>query len=118
MGKLLNKKRKNILTTIILSTFTSVSYAGWSGKGNVEVVTSHNGVHLIDTTIADGMCGGEAGKGKFYWKAEDADAKDMLALALAAFMGGKKVAVVYNESEAECMMTNFTQASHLSIRND
>ncbi len=101
-------------TIVFVLLLANMSHAGWSASGTVSAVTSHNGFHLIATDIADGMCGQ---MGKFYWRTDDPDAKDMFSIALAAFISAKSIAVVYNSESAECILTNFTQASHISIKN-
>ena len=73
--------------------------AGWSGTGEVTDIYSHNGYHIVDTTIADNPCGRA---GRFYWPTSDGDAKDMLSLALAAMMSQKSVSVAYDENGPAC----------------
>lgn len=93
--------------------FSTTSWAGWSESGQVTSVISHNGFHLIKTTINAGSCGGK--EGYFYWKADDNDAPDMFALSLSAFIAGKKISVTFNEEAQECILTNYTNVTHLSI---
>lgn len=78
-----------LLTIFVLLIMSSGAFAGWTSEyGTIEEVISHNGYHLIKTNIPSVTCGGN---GNFWWPANDPDAKDMLAIALAAFMSGKKL---------------------------
>jgi hypothetical protein len=99
---------------LLLIAFSLPTYAGWSKTGSITSITSHNGFHLINSTITDDTCGTA---GKFYWPTDDNDAKDMFALALAAYMGGKKVAVVYSAETPECILSAFIKATHLTIKD-
>jgi len=102
---------KSILV-VILSVFSFHSIAGWSESGKITMVTSHNGMHVIKTTIEDATCDGIGG---FWWPADDADAADMLAIALAALVAQKEVRLVHNTETPECMFNALNKATHLQI---
>jgi len=107
---------KNNYLWILIGTLSLPSIAGWSGFGNVTRVTSHNGIHLIYTTIEDATCDG---KGRFWWPKTDDDSGDMLAISLAALMSGKKVRLVQDEVNKECMYSDqFNKATHIAISAD
>ncbi|MCU7829558.1 MAG: hypothetical protein KZQ85_10870 [Candidatus Thiodiazotropha sp. (ex Myrtea sp. 'scaly one' KF741663)] len=65
------------------------------------------------TTIPDAVCNSS---GKYWWPTDDPDAKDMYSMALAAFMGGKEVNVVYDENNPECLYDSIAKATHMRIR--
>jgi len=85
--------------------------AWWTGSGKVEGVYSHNGYHVILTTITDNSCGAA---GKFYWPISDPDAKDMLSIALTALTTDKDVRVLYNDSQPTCRWSG-ELSTHLLI---
>ncbi|MCW8827174.1 MAG: hypothetical protein OQK78_12210, partial [Gammaproteobacteria bacterium] len=88
-----------IIISLLLFLVAEISFAGWSRTtGEVTRVYSHNGAHVIRTTIEDDVCT----LGNFWWPADDPDAKDMLSISLAALMSGKKINVVYNPSNLNC----------------
>ncbi|MCU7808056.1 MAG: hypothetical protein KZQ73_09350 [Candidatus Thiodiazotropha sp. (ex Semelilucina semeliformis)] len=97
-----------------LTLFPFACNAGWSqGWGTVTQVISHNGQHIIYTTIPDAL---RNSNGKFWWPSDDSDAKDMYSMALAAFMGGKELSVAYNENTPEWLYNNIAKATHMKIR--
>jgi len=96
---------------IILLIISPSAFAKWSGQGTIESVYSHNGYHIIHTTISDNTCGSA---GKFYWPTSDDDAKDMLSIALTAFTTSKRVSVVYNETTPDCKWGG-EKSTHLAI---
>jgi hypothetical protein len=67
--------------------------SAWTPTGFVTNVWSHNGYHIIDTTITDNLCGMA---GRFWWLASDAEAKEMFALAVAALASDKQISVGYD----------------------
>jgi hypothetical protein len=74
---------------VFLFNSVSLQAFAWTSSGKVTEVMSHNGVHIVHTTITDGSC---SAPGMFFWPADEAsepDAKDMLSIALAALMGDK-----------------------------
>lgn len=79
---------------------SSLASSNWSATlGSVTQVYSHDSVYFVNSTISDGPCGSP---GKFWWPISDPDAKDMYAMALAAFIAGKKIRVVYNYASPNC----------------
>ena len=103
---------KKLLVVAILTMFSSSSFAGWSTTlGEVNRVYSHDGAHVIRTTITDDVCA----PGAFWWPADDSDAKDMFALAMAALMSGKKIQVVYSESNLDCQHGNSAKITHMAL---
>ncbi|WP_444939937.1 hypothetical protein ACJJI3_12535 [Microbulbifer sp. ZKSA004] len=107
-------KFSRLLIVVSVLFLSKNTYAGWTTEGVVEQVISHNGLHLIHTTISDTTC---ASTGKFWWPADDSDAKDMLSIALAALMSGKKVTLVHDTDTPDCRLDNFNKATHMSIKN-
>ncbi len=103
----------NKSTALILSILFSLNaYANWSSStGEVINVYSHDGSHVIRTTHTDNICG----VGAFWWPADDPDAKDMFSLALAALMSGKKIAVVYSDTDPDCKYGNSAKITHMRI---
>lgn len=106
---------RKLVIGLSFSVFTSdaLSAGQWVGNtGEIESITSHNGDHIIQTTITDNVCGTE---GKYWWKADDSDAKDMFALAMMAFASGKKLGVVRDpENTSECKW-NGALVTHLRV---
>jgi len=94
-----------------LLSISTIAFAKWSPRGTIDSVYSHNGFHVVVTTINDNPCGTP---GKFWWPADDPDAKDMLSLALTALASQKEVAFVYNENTPNCSW-NGQLATHLVI---
>ena len=91
---------------------TSFGTATWTPtSGMVTAVYSHDGTHVIQTTIVDAACGAA---GRFWWPASDSDAKDMFALALSAFVAGKQVRVVQDAATPSCS-NGGNLATHLVI---
>jgi hypothetical protein len=82
-----------------------------AGSGNVSAVYSHNGVHFIQTSIADAPCGTA---GMFWWPTSDPDAKDMFALALSAYLAGKRLRVVHDLAAPSCS-SGANLATHVLI---
>ena len=105
-----------LLTTLIvfLTMFSSNTYAAWTSQGEVVEVMSHNGAVVLRTKITDSPCGGA---GSFWWPTTDDDSKDMLSIALAAMMAGKKVAVVYIEGAANCNYGSSALMTHIRVYN-
>ncbi|MCW8091871.1 hypothetical protein [Alteromonas sp. ASW11-130] len=102
-----------IVFSLIYSQYAS---SGWSSYGEVTSVTSHNGLHLLHTTIQDSTCDG---RGKFWWPTDDTDAKDMLSISLAALMSGKRVRLVHDNQNLQCRLGNqFNMATHIEIVHD
>ena len=98
----------------LLTLISLTSYAGWStSSGEVTKVYSHNGAHIIQTTLTDNICNA----GMFWWPADSSDAKDMFSLALSAFMAGKKIQVVYDPNNPECVAGygGSTKITHMVI---
>ena len=101
---------KHVLIIFILLS-SVYSFAGWTGIGKVEGIYSHNGYHVVVTTIIDNPCGTA---GKFYWPITDPDAKDMLAIALTALTTEKNVRLFFNDSQTACLWSG-ELASHMLI---
>ena len=102
---------KHLLVLCILF-FSTSSNAGWStSSGEVLQVYSHNGAHVIRTTLTDNVCNA----GAFWWPADDSDAKDMFSLALSALMAGKKIKVVYDPNNLECKHGNSVKITHMVL---
>jgi len=103
--------KKFIILAVSLLYSTS-SFAGWStSTGEVTRVYSHNGAHVIRTTITDKVCTA----GSFWWSADDSDAKDMFSLAMAALMSGKKIQVVYADNDLDCRHGNSAKITHMAL---
>jgi hypothetical protein len=93
---------RRITLAVLLSVVPAASFAAgtWTvAAGMVTAVYSHEGYHYVQTTIPDATCGAA---GRFWWLAADSDAKDMFALALAAFLAGKQVRVVQDGAAPNC----------------
>lgn len=103
-----------VLTIGVLIFSSSSAIAKWTGSGTINQVYSHNGFHIIQTSIAENPCGTN---GKFYWPTSDDDAKDMLSISLAALMAQKKVNVVFDENLPTCLWGG-TLSTHISISKD
>ena len=103
--------RKTIIGLLLAGMSTSAT-AGWStSSGEVTKVYSHNGAHVIRTTLTDNVCT----PGAFWWPADDSDAKDMFALALAALTSGKNIQVVYSDNDLDCRHGDSTKITHMVI---
>jgi len=106
---------KKILSLATLLSITSIASAGWSSSdGEVTAVYSHDGDHVIRTTITDTVCNA----GNFWWPAEGDnanDAKDMFSLALTALASGKKIRVVYSPGDLVCNHGNSAKITHMVI---
>lgn len=94
--------------------FSGMVNAGWTNPGKIHEVMSHDGVHIIYTNMSDEACNST---GNFWWPADDPDAKDMLSIALAAFMSGKYVRVVHDAESPECIFGHINKATHIRILN-
>jgi hypothetical protein len=103
---------KKHLWIIVLIMSAGNVFAGWAtSSGEVTRVYSHNGSHVIRTTLTDNVCNA----GNFWWPADDSDAKDMFALALSALMSDKKITVVYDPGNLDCKHGNSAKITHMSI---
>jgi hypothetical protein len=92
--------RVNLLWLLALLPMGSFAAPEWSTTtGTVSAVYSHNGFHVVQTSIADAPCGTA---GAFWWPTGDSDAKDMFALALAAHLAGKRIRVVHDAAAPSC----------------
>lgn len=101
-----------IIITVLLIIISGDVLAGWStSTGEVTRVYSHNGAHVIRTTLTDDICSA----GNFWWPADDSDAPDMFALALAALTANKKVQVVYSPTTPDCRHGESAKISHIVI---
>ncbi len=87
-------KKFAILFTFIFICLIPLNASAWTTEGEVTEVMSHNEKIVIKTTITDGPCPSTS---MFYWPTSDSDSKDMLSIALAALMSGKKIKVAYPE---------------------
>ena len=96
---MMHSVRRIVFASLFLVT-ASIANAQWSGSGTVSQVWPHDGYYFVQTTITDNPCGSA---GKFWWPATDSDAKDMYAMALAALVADKSIAVVFNENSLNCM---------------
>ena len=95
---------------LILLAMPAMSSA-WTSSGIVTKLTSHNGIHIAQTTIIDNQCGAA---GKFWWPTSDDDAKDMFSLALTSLLSGLNISVVYDENNAECFYGG-SKITHMAI---
>ena len=83
---------RDVFIHLGLASFaTMVLAASWTASGTVSNVWSHNGMHVIQTTIPNNSCGTS---GKYWWYTSNPDAKDMFAIALVALSSDKKVSVI------------------------
>ena len=82
--------KRTALIWLIALFVPLVVNAAWTGVGDVSQVFSHDGFHYVQTSIVDNSCGTA---GKFYSPTSDSDARDMLAIALAALTADKEVRV-------------------------
>lgn len=108
------KVMKKIFVFTIVMCVSSLSFASkWSTVGSVNHVLSHDGYHIVITSINEGACDT---LGKFYWPTSDADAKDMLSIALTALSTQMKVKFYYSEDVADCKFGNTSAlATHMQI---
>jgi hypothetical protein len=108
--KLLQITSISLLTSIPLG---SLAGSEWSTtSGTVSAVYSHNGFHFMQTSIPDAPCG--AG-GRFWWPiSANQNAKDMFALALTAFVAGKRVSVAHDAAAPNCSNSG-NLATHMVI---
>jgi len=100
--------------TFLIGTllYSTVSFGGWSAStGEVTRVYSHNGSHVIRTTITDTICNA----GSFWWPTDDSDATDMFSLAIAALASGKLIQVHYADTNLDCQHGNSTKITHMSL---
>ncbi|EAQ65508.1 hypothetical protein MED121_22592 [Marinomonas sp. MED121] len=97
-------------TLFFSSLFFSSQSLAWTGTGEITEVYSHDGLHIINTTINGTPCSRQ-----FYWPTSDPDAKDMFTLALAAFMGGKTISVHYSSLSCNAGIGNAVLITHLKI---
>jgi len=90
-----------MILALLISILPAVSFGAqtWTALGTITSVYSHNGQHVIETSIADAPCGAA---GKFWWPTSDSDAKDMFAMALAAYVAGKRIRVVHDPAATSC----------------
>lgn len=90
-----------LVLAFLMSILPAVSFSAqtWTALGTVTAVYSHNGQHVIETNIVDAPCGTA---GKFWWPTSDSDAKDMFALALSAYVAGKRIRVVHDPAATSC----------------
>ncbi len=101
-----------IASTIIALLLSTSSYAGWStSSGEVTRVYSHNGAHVIRTSLTDNACTA----GHFWWPTDDTDAKDMFSLALSALMSGKKIQVLFDPNSLDCRHGGSAKITHMGI---
>ena len=101
---------KYALLTLTLLISTNC-YAVWSNRSTVVEIYSYNGKHFVETNISNNPCGAA---GKFWWSADDSDAKEMFSLALSAFMTGKKIRVIFNELTPNCDISG-AEATHMGL---
>lgn len=92
---------RHLVLALILCIAPSISSGAdtWTNLGTITAIYSHNGSHIVETTITDGPCGSA---GKFWWPTLDTDAKDMFAMALSAFVAGKRIRVVHDPATLNC----------------
>ena len=102
---------KNLL--LLMMIIPSFALAGWSTTGGeVTSVYSHNGAHVIRTTLTDNVCA----PGAFWWPTgDDSDAKDMFSLALTALVSGKTIRVVYDPNNLDCQHGSSAKITHMVI---
>ncbi|MGR6870978.1 hypothetical protein ACU6U9_01425 [Pseudomonas sp. HK3] len=104
---------KNFIFLVVF-LLSGTAQADWTASwGKITDVMSHDGKHIVYTTITDKTC---AGTGRFWWPADDTDAKDMLALSLAAFMGDKNVRFVHETQNEDCVYGGINKATHIQIK--
>lgn len=104
------RKTRLLVMAISFFIFSSQSFA-WTECGEVTEVYSHNGLHIINTTISS-----SARTKQFYWPTSDPDAQDMFTLALTAFISGKKISVHYSSVNCNAGIGNATLITHLKIK--
>ncbi|TMP26934.1 hypothetical protein CWB99_16665 [Pseudoalteromonas rubra] len=107
--------KKISILLMLMSIFVPIQgHAGWTKSwGKITQVMSHDGFHVIYTTISDKTCDES---GNFWWPKDDPDSDDMYSMALAAFMGGKEVLLVHDEANQECKFGHISKATHMRIR--
>lgn len=105
--------RKLVPIFVLLFSCSANAASTWSQWGLVQSIYSHNGFHIVETTVSDNPC---SISGKFYWNATDADAKDMLSLAMAAMMAGKQVRLAYDSASPNCNW-NAAEVTHFNVKN-
>ena len=109
---LIRKWSKIFVLAIPLLSLSPLSNAGWSSStGEVTRVYSHNGNHVIRTTLTDPICA----PGNYWWPANDPDAKDMFSLAITALTTGKKIGVAYDPADPDCRHGNSAKISYMYI---
>src|SRR5882672_562013 len=89
----------------------ALALAGWTAGGSVNNIFSHDGSHIIDTTIPDAPCGAP---GRFWWPTGGAEDKYMFALATTALVAQKRLAVVHDPAAPNCLFGG-QLASHMMM---
>ncbi len=102
---------KRLAAILMALGVSALALAGWTAGGLVNDVYSHDGIHLIDTTIPDAPCGVP---GRFWWPTSDPDAKYMFALATTALVAQKPIAVVHDPASPNCVVGG-QLATHMLI---
>ena len=103
--------KKRLAAILIALGIPALALAGWTAGGLVNNVYSHNGSHIIDTTIPDAPCGTA---GRFWWSETYPDAKYMFALATTALVAQKPISVVHDPASPNCLFGG-QLATHMVI---
>lgn len=111
----MNLKQARILAILFSALSFSAQLFAWTGAGEVKEIISHDGLHIINTTIADNPCS-KPNLVSFYWPTSDPDAKDMFSLALSAFMSGNEISVHYSSANCHSGIGNAALITHLKIQ--
>jgi hypothetical protein len=91
---------KRLATILMALGAPSLALAGWTAVGSVVNIFSHNGTHIVDTTIPDAPCGIP---GRFWWYTSYAEDKYMFSLATTALVAQKQINVVHDPASPTCL---------------
>ncbi len=96
---------------MVMMTISGAAFS-WSGDGQVKAVYSHDGMHVVETTIEEDVCGNN---GKFWWPKNDDDSSDMFSISLTALVSGNYVRFAFSSNSELCKF-GAAQATHAMIR--
>src|SRR6266496_1497289 len=102
---------KRLAAILLMALGVPALALAWTAGGLVNNVYSHNGTHIIDTTILDAPCGTA---GRFWWSETYPDAKYMFALATTALVAQKQISVVHDPTTPNCLFGG-QLATHMVI---
>ena len=103
----------SVFILLIFANVESLAGTSWSPiAGEVTEVMSHNGYHVIYTTLNDGSC---ANPGAFYWSIDNPNAQDMFSIALAAMMANKKIMMVDTGASQDCTSYGAAKGTHIRV---